>query len=130
LIATAILIQARRALAASSFQLEIGSRVRYDTSIQGGDLSQIEIREYVTGQGRNLYRHWLAGLDGSVRQRVQARVRRMGGGNFGKDRHLGGSLHEAIMDFGPGYRLYYGYHLGKLVLLVSGGDKSTQEKDI
>jgi putative addiction module killer protein len=54
----------------------------------------------------------------------------MGGGNFGKDRHLGGGLHEAKMDFGPGYRLYYGYRRGKLILLLCGGNKSNQARDI
>ena len=93
-------------------------------------MNQIEIREYLTPGGRNLFRTWLHSLDKGVRGRVQMRVKRLGKGNFGQDRHLGGGLHETKMDFGPGYRLYYGYHLGKLILLLCGGDKATQSKDI
>lgn len=114
----------------SEERLEKMDRVIYDTGACGGDLDQIEIREYVTASGRNLYRSWLGGLDKAMRQRVQARVSRMAFGNFGPGRHLGGSMHEAILDIGPGYRLYYGYRLGKLILLLGGGDKSSQSKDI
>jgi putative addiction module killer protein len=90
----------------------------------------MEIKEFVTARGRNLFRRWLVGLDRPIRERIQARVRRMGGGNVGKDRHLGGGLHEAKLDFGPGYRLYYGYRQSELILLLGGGDKSTQARDI
>lgn len=90
----------------------------------------MEVREYVSAQGRNYFRHWFLSLDLSVRLRVQARIRRLRQGNPGKTRHLGGSLHEAKMDLGPGYRLYYGQRNGKLILLLSGGDKSTQSNDI
>jgi putative addiction module killer protein len=93
-------------------------------------LNQIEIREYVTAQGRNLYRHWMDRLDQPVQKRVDARIRRMSAGNFGKGRHLGAGLYEAILDFGPGYRVYYGYHGNKVVILLCGGDKSMQDKDI
>jgi putative addiction module killer protein len=93
-------------------------------------LSQFDILEYIDARGRNLFRAWKADLDRSVQQKVQARVRRMSLGNFGKDRHLGGGMHEAKLDFGPGYRIYYGIYEGKLILLLCGGDKSSQSKDI
>jgi putative addiction module killer protein len=93
-------------------------------------LSQIEIKEYVTAQGHNLFRRWVDRLDKTVQERVYARIRRMAAGNFGKGRHLGGGMHEAIFDFGPGYRAYYGCHEGKMILLLCGGDKSNQAKDI
>ncbi len=93
-------------------------------------MSQIEIEEYVTEQGRSLFRRWVDRLDRKVQERVYARVRRMGGRNFGKGRHLGGGMHEAIFDIGPGYRLYYGYLEGRLILLLGGGDKSSQDRDI
>ena len=93
-------------------------------------MGQFEMLEYIDARGRNLFRAWMAGLDRSVQQRVQARVRRMSLGNFGKDRHLGSGLHEAKLDLGPGYRIYYGIYEGKLILLLCGGDKSSQRKDI
>lgn len=90
----------------------------------------MEIKEYVTAQGRNVFRAWVDRLDKAVQVRVYARIRRMGGGNVGRDRHLGGGLHEAKLDFGPGYRLYYGQHQGQWILLLCGGDKSGQARDI
>lgn len=90
----------------------------------------MEIKEYVTASGRNLFRTWVDRLDKPVQVRIYTRIRRMQQGNFGKGRHLGGGMHEAIFDFGPGYRLYYGHHGSKLILLLCGGDKSDQNKDI
>lgn len=93
-------------------------------------MNLIEIREYLTPSGRNPFRVWVDALDMKTQERIYSRIRRLSQGNFGVNRHLGSGMHEAIFDFGPGYRLYYGYHLGKLVLLLCGGDKSSQSKDI
>lgn len=89
-----------------------------------------ELVEYESRNGRNHFREWFYGLDGSIRKRVLARIRRLGAGLAGPDRHLGSGLHEAKMDVGPGYRVYYGERAGRLILLLCGGDKSTQSRDI
>ena len=88
-----------------------------------------QIEEYLL-DGESLYRRWLSSLDKTVRHRIQARIQRFEEGNLGKGRHFGGGLHEAVLDFGPGYRLYYGLHEEALVVLLCGGSKSGQQRDI
>jgi putative addiction module killer protein len=52
------------------------------------------------------------------------------GGNFGNHKHVGDGVNELKIDIRPGLRVYYGEHEGKLVILLGGGDKSTQQRDI
>lgn len=73
---------------------------------------------------------WLAGIKDSVlRYRTQARLRRVEQGNFGDHKRFSGIL-ELRIDCGKGYRVYCGEDGAALVVLLAGGDKSTQEKDI
>jgi putative addiction module killer protein len=90
----------------------------------------LQILEYVTQQGDCPIHEWLSGLDKPIQARALARLRRFPQGNFGQNRHLGGGLCEAKMDFGPGYRVYYGIFGKTLVILLCGGDKGSQHKDI
>jgi putative addiction module killer protein len=74
---------------------------------------------------------WFARLrDRRARDRINARLRRLAAGNAGDSRPLGGGLHELRIDYGPGYRVYYGWYAGAVVLLLAGGDKSTQSRDV
>ena len=78
-----------------------------------------------------IYRVWIDGLkDRAGRARVQMRVDRLPHGNPGKYRALTDGVRELKIDFGPGYRVYYTEHAGVLIVLLAGGDKSTQNKDI
>lgn len=78
-----------------------------------------------------LFRDWLHGLrDRQARVRVQARIRRIADGNHGKYRALSSGVCEMKIDYGPGYRGYYMQRGPTLVLLLCGGDKSTQAADI
>jgi putative addiction module killer protein len=92
-------------------------------------MARYQVREYLL-DGESLYRPWLVGLDKAVRARIQARVQRFEEGNLGKGRHFGAGLHEAILDFGPGYRLYYGLLGDTVVVLLCGGSKSGQQRDL
>jgi putative addiction module killer protein len=77
------------------------------------------------------YDAWLDGLRDLVgRARIQARTERLAQGNPGLFRDLKGALFELKIDFGPGYRVYYTRRETTLTLLLCGGDKSTQQKDI
>ena len=77
------------------------------------------------------FRDWLRGLrDRQARVRVQARIRRIADGNPGQYRNLGNGVSEMKIDYGPGYRLYYTQRANVLVILLCGGDKSTQVQDI
>ena len=77
------------------------------------------------------YREWINALKDRVgRARVQVRVDRLVHGNPGKHRDLTDGVSELKIDVGPGYRVYYTQRGSRLLLLLVGGDKSTQQKDI
>jgi len=90
----------------------------------------ITVREYVDDDGRLPFREWLIHLDTVTRARVQARILRFEMGNLGDHKDVGGGVWEARLDFGPGYRVYFGKQGRELVLLLLGGDKKSQQKDI
>lgn len=74
---------------------------------------------------------WLKRLDKPTQTRVSARVRRLAFGLTGGDaRPIGNGASELRIDFGPGYRVYFGQHGQTLVIVLGGGDKSTQSRDI
>jgi putative addiction module killer protein len=77
------------------------------------------------------FRDWLHRLrDERAKARIAARVRRMERGNPGDTRLLGGGLMEMRIDYGPGYRIYLVRRSALIVLLLCGGDKRTQQRDI
>ncbi len=77
------------------------------------------------------FRRWFQSLkDARTRGRILARVRRLSLGNEGVSDPLGEGVFELKLHFGPGYRLYYKFMSPSLVVLLLGGDKSSQRKDI
>jgi len=76
------------------------------------------------------YLKWIDSLDGRTRERILSRVARLKRGQFGDFKALEGGLYELRFFFGPGYRVYFGEHRGRIILILSGGNKSTQRKDI
>jgi putative addiction module killer protein len=82
-------------------------------------------------QMTEVYRDGINSLGDRVgRARIQVRVDRLVHGNPGQHRKLTGGVSELKIDFGPGYRVYYTQRGGELIVLLAGGDKSTQEQDI
>jgi putative addiction module killer protein len=82
-------------------------------------------------QATEVYRDWINALkDRAGRARVQVRVDRLVHGNPGQHRSLTDGVSELKIDFGPGYRVYYTERGGELIVLLAGGDKSTQQQDI
>jgi putative addiction module killer protein len=78
-----------------------------------------------------VYRDWINALkDRAGRARIQVRVDRLVHGNPGSHRKLTDGVSELKIDFGPGYRVYYTQRGDRLLLLLIGGSKSTQQKDI
>lgn len=78
-----------------------------------------------------VYRDWINTLRDRIgRARIQVRVDRLVHGNPGSHRKLTDGVFELKVDFGPGYRVYYTLKGDRLLLLLVGGDKSTQQKDI
>ena len=78
-----------------------------------------------------VYARWLDGLlDVRVRARVLVRVERLAAGNPGDVRPVGEGVSELRIDYGPGYRVYFKRQGGRIVVLLAGGDKRTQGRDI
>jgi putative addiction module killer protein len=82
-------------------------------------------------QTTKVYLDWINSLnDRAGRARIQVRVDRLVHGNPGQHRALTDGVCELKIDFGPGYRVYYTQRAGVVVVLLAGGDKSSQQKDI
>lgn len=78
-----------------------------------------------------IFAKWLDGLhDICARARILARIERLAAGNPGDVKAVGGGVSELRIDYGPGYRVYYIKHGLEVVILLAGGDKHTQTKDI
>lgn len=86
---------------------------------------------YQDQSGREPFADWLNGLrDASTRRRILRRLLRLEQGNFGDFKYLGEGLGELRFFFGAGYRVYFGEDGDTVVILLCGGDKSSQRKDI
>ncbi len=90
----------------------------------------LELRVYTTPNGKAPFDEWVLSLDRSTRVRVTARLGRLQNGNFGDAKSVGDGVFELRLDFGPGYRVYFGRQGTTVVVLISGGDKGTQARDI
>lgn len=90
---------------------------------QKSDGGQIQQTDY--------FEDWLAGLkDRKAQARILARLESVRFGNLGDSKSLGGGVHELRVHVGPGYRRYYAKRKQVLIILLCGGDKSTQPRDI
>ena len=90
-----------------------------------------DVRNYITPEGRNPFRQWLTQLrDKRARANIQRRIARLQEGNFGDSKRLSRDLYELRIDYGPGYRVYFGIFTSHVVILLCGGQKGTQRRDI
>lgn len=86
---------------------------------------------YLDDEGNAPFIRWLHALRDQVAvYRIRARLDRVALGNFGKVNSVGDGVWELKIDHGPGYRVYYAMTGKTIVLLLIGGDKSTQQRDI
>jgi len=86
---------------------------------------------YRDSQGREPVVDWLESIrDITTRARIKNRLRRIALGNLGDCKSIGQGMYELRLHFGPGYRVYFGQVDNVIILLLCGGDKSTQAKDI
>lgn len=86
---------------------------------------------YRTPAGAEPFTDWLHNLrDARTRRRILQRLFRLESGNFGDRKRVGGGVSELRFSFGPGYRVYFGQDKGVIVVLLCGGDKSSQRRDI
>ncbi|MDE1931312.1 MAG: type II toxin-antitoxin system RelE/ParE family toxin [Alphaproteobacteria bacterium] len=85
----------------------------------------IEVRQ------TEVFAEWFAGLrDRAARARIAVRIRRLSLGNPGDVKPVGGGVSEMRVDYGPGYRVYFARRGGTVVVLLCGGDKRRQDRDI
>ena len=95
----------------------------------------IQVFHYTTRNGRDRngrdpFGEWLSKQNINVVARIQQRIDRMRRGNFGDHRGLDSGLSELRIDYGPGYRVYYGRDGHNIVILLAGGTKKSQDRDI
>ena len=77
------------------------------------------------------FKDWISALKDKIAQSViNARIRRVSAGNFGNTKSVGGNVSELIIDYGPGYRVYFTRKGREIIILLCGGDKSSQSRDI
>ena len=90
-----------------------------------------EVRRYIKPDGRIPFAEWLESLrDGKVGTIITKRLDRVSSGNLGDYKSVGEGVCELRIKYGPGYRVYFGQIGTTIVLLLCGGDKSTQDRDI
>ena len=89
-----------------------------------------EIREYLDTEGNSPYAKWFDRLNVTAAVKVATAVHRMEQGNFSNVKGVGAGVYECRIDFGPGYRIYFGKDGGRLVILLAGGTKKRQDADI
>ena len=90
----------------------------------------IEVRQYIDRSGRNAFERWFDKLDNDTQARIVIWLDRVEHGNLSAAKGIGTGLHELRLDFGPGYRIYFGKDGERLVILLGGGGKRRQQADI
>jgi len=89
-----------------------------------------EIRYYVAADGRQPFAEWFADLEAVARAKVTRAIARLEQGNISNVKSVGEGVLEVRIDFGPGYRIYFGRDGEALVILLTGGTKKRQQRDI
>jgi putative addiction module killer protein len=90
----------------------------------------IEIVEYLTEQGTSPYREWFDTLDAQAANIATIAIARLADGNTSRTKAIGEGAAEIRIDRGPGYRVYFGWDRQTLVVLLGGGTKRRQQRDI
>ncbi len=93
-------------------------------------IMKITINEYVTEKGDSPFEKWFNKLDVTTAAKVTTALTRMKLGNFSNVKNVGAGVYENKLNFGPGYRIYYGKDADTIVILLCGGTKKLQSKDI
>ena len=93
-------------------------------------LGDYDLLTYSHRSGQSPFDEWIADLDFKTRQRIFERVARIKKGQFGDYKKIDLQLYELRLFFGPGYRVYFGERRGTIIVILTGGDKSSQNRDI
>jgi putative addiction module killer protein len=90
----------------------------------------LDVREYLDAGDRSPYAVWFLALKAQAAAKVTVAKERMGQGNLSNVKGVGGGVFEYKIDFGPGYRIYFGKDGEEIIILLGGGTKKRQAKDI
>jgi putative addiction module killer protein len=90
----------------------------------------VQILEYIDVAGASPYRDWFESLNAPAAAKVTVALTRIELGNLSNVKSVGAGVQEYRIDFGPGYRVYFGRDGDRLVILLAGGTKSRQQRDI
>ena len=90
----------------------------------------IIVREYIDVIGRSIFAKWFEDLNAPAAVKVTTALVRIERGNFSNAKSVGSGVYEYKIDFGPGYRIYFGKDGETIVILLGGGTKRLQNKDI
>jgi len=90
----------------------------------------LTLQYYVDASGRGLFAEWFDALDAEAVARVTVALVRLGEGKLGNTKGVGAGVLEYRIDFGPGYRIYFGRDGDTLIILLAGGTKKRQQRDI
>ena len=90
----------------------------------------IDVREYLAADGSSPYAKWFNALNAPAAAKVAIAITRMAQGNLSNAKSVGGGIQEYRIDFGPGYRIYFGRDGERLVILLGGGTKKRQRDDV
>jgi putative addiction module killer protein len=109
-------------------QIDLLSYIYYNYSME---IKPRIIHSYQTRSGSKPFREWLIALkDIEARAAIRVRINRLRLGNLGDCRHISDGIYELRIHHGPGYRIYFGDLDGENVVLLCGGSKRTQKRDI
>jgi putative addiction module killer protein len=90
-----------------------------------------QVETYVTHDGKDIFQRWLNGLtDQRARALIDKTVAKVRLGNLGQHKSVGEGVQEIVLNYGPGYRIYFGEHGTTLVILLFGSTKKRQEEAI
>ena len=90
----------------------------------------IDLREYLDKQGSSPFGDWFERLNSPASEKVAVAFYRLASGNFSNVKSVGSGVLEYRIDFGPGYRIYFGRDGERVVILLGGGSKQRQDRDI
>jgi putative addiction module killer protein len=93
-------------------------------------VKEIELREFLDALGRSPFARWFESLNAVAAARVTVGLTRLAGGNFSNVEGVGGGVYELKIDFGPGYRIYFGKDGARMVILLGGSAKKRQSAAI
>ncbi len=93
-------------------------------------LKVIEIRQYIGPGDKNYFEEWFNQLNAQAAAKVSTALARISCGNWSNVKGVGSSVYEYRINFGPGYRIYFGKEGDRIVILLAGGSKQRQQQDI